>query len=90
MQKLKLDVKNAEVWSQNSCHACYNVKIMLASLGISFTEKIIGENVTKEEFFEKFPGAKTIPQVIINDQLIGGYVEFRKFIDDNIEKPQVV
>jgi len=90
MQKLKLDVQNAEVWSQKGCQACYNVKIILTSLDIPFTEKIIGENTTKEEFFSKFPGVKTIPQVTINNELIGGYVEFRKFIDDNTKKSEVV
>ena len=31
---------------------------------------------TREQMFEKFPSARTFPQITINGELIGGYTEF--------------
>ena len=31
---------------------------------------------SREEMFEKFPSARTFPQITINGELIGGYTEF--------------
>ena len=34
---------------------------------------------------EKFPTARTFPQITIDGESIGGYTEFREFIDSNRE-----
>ena len=31
---------------------------------------------TREQMFEKFPSARTFPQITVNGELIGGYTEF--------------
>ena len=36
-----------------------------------------------EDFFEKFPNAKTFPQIILNGEKIGGYHELEKWFEMN-------
>ena len=35
---------------------------------------------TQEEFFEKFPTARTFPQITIDEESIGGFMELREII----------
>ena len=35
------------------------------------------------DFFEKFPNAKTFPQIILNGEKIGGYHELEKWFEMN-------
>ena len=37
---------------------------------------MLDEDFTREELFEKFPSARTFPQITVNGELIGGYTEF--------------
>ena len=36
----------------------------------------LDEDFTREQMFEKFPSARTFPQITINGELVGGYTEF--------------
>ena len=44
---------------------------------------MLDKDFTREEFFKKFPNAKTFPQIIINQEHIGGYFELNKWLDQN-------
>ncbi len=72
----------AIVWSKPRCSYCVAAKELLASLGVSFEERIIGEGFTREQFFESNPNAKTVPQIYIQGELIGGYEELKTYIED--------
>ena len=41
--------------------------------------KIIIEKI----FFSKFPNARTFPQIIINEDHVGGYAELKRWLDQN-------
>lgn len=73
------------VWSKYHCPFCDQAKALLSSRGIAFEERKIGDGYTKEELLEAVPSARTVPQIIINDQLIGGFTELRKYISDTME-----
>ena len=49
--------------------------IVLKMNNIKFTEYHMGLDYTREEVLEKYPTQKTLPIVLINDELIGGYTE---------------
>ena len=53
-------------------------KILLKGLGIEFTESRIGNNITRDEFIEKFPDAKTVPYILVDGKPIGGYEQLKK------------
>ena len=41
---------------------------------------MLDEDFTREQLFEKFPTARTFPQITINGENIGGYTEFRDYV----------
>jgi len=72
----------ATVWSKYHCPYCDQAKALLKSKDISFEEKKIGDGYTKEELLEAVPTARTVPQIFIDDKLIGGFTELKKFLQD--------
>ena len=40
---------------------------------------MIDEDFTREELFEKFPTARTFPQITAHGEYIGGYTEFEQW-----------
>jgi glutaredoxin len=53
---------------------------LLTSKGITFEEKKIGDGYSKEELLEAVPNARTVPQIFINEQLVGGFTELREYL----------
>ncbi len=50
----------------------YAAKELLTRMKIPFNEAKIGTDVTREELLEVAPGAKTVPQIVIQHKVIGG------------------
>jgi glutaredoxin len=71
-------------WSKNDCQQCDQAKALLEQQGIEFEERRIGDGWTKEELLEYVPSARSVPQIFINDQLIGGFTELQKYIRENV------
>ena len=70
-----------EIYSKTNCGYCDRAKIRLQK----YSPKIhmLDEHYTREDFFKKFPSAKTFPQIIINNEHIGGYYELEKWLAFN-------
>ena len=68
----------AIIWSKYHCPYCDQAKALLTQKGISFEERKIGDGYSKEELLEAIPTARTVPQIFIDDQLIGGFTELRE------------
>ena len=69
----------ATVWSKYHCPQCDQAKALLTQKGIQFEEKKIGDGYTKEELLEAVPNARTVPQIFIDEQLIGGFNELKQY-----------
>lgn len=54
------------VYSQTNCPACLKLKAQLTKDGEEFSEIIIGKDITKEDFFDKFPNVRSVPFVVNN------------------------
>lgn len=65
------------VWSKYQCPYCDQAKALLNSKGIQFEERKIGDGWTKEDLLEAIPTARTVPQIIMDGELIGGFTELR-------------
>ncbi|MFN2339864.1 MAG: FAD-dependent oxidoreductase [Halanaerobium sp.] len=63
---------NIEVYSKDWCPYCKKAKAFLKSKGLNFKEIDINEGDNYEVMQER-TGNKTVPQIIINDQSLGGY-----------------
>lgn len=72
----------AVIWSKYHCPYCDKAKALLKMKGIEFEERKIGDGYTKEELLEAVPGARTVPQIFIDNQLIGGYTELEKYFKE--------
>ena len=64
-----------EIYGKKRCLFSHRAKQLCKREKLSHTYKQLGKDFTKEEFYEKFPGAKTFPQIIMNGEKIGGYTE---------------
>ena len=75
-------MSNVIIWSKYNCPYCDQAKALLKQRDVRFEERKIGDGYTKEELLEAIPTARTVPQIIINGNLIGGFIELRKYIDE--------
>jgi glutaredoxin len=71
----------AVVWSKYNCTFCEQAKALLKQKGIPFEEKKIGDGYTKEELLEAVPTARTVPQIFLDDNLIGGFTELKTHLE---------
>ena len=71
----------AVVWSKDACPFCVQAKALLTQKGIEFEERnIMAGTWTKEQLLEAVPNARTLPQIFLDDKLIGGFTELRKHL----------
>jgi len=60
------------------CAYCERAKALMKYYGVDFDNKIIGEDLSRDEFVEEHPNIKTIPAVFFDNKFIGGYMELEK------------
>jgi glutaredoxin 3 len=74
---------NAIVWSKYHCPFCDQAKALLTQRGIAYEERKIGDGYTKEDLLEAVPTARTVPQIFLDGELIGGFTELRKHLTES-------
>ena len=67
----------AIVWSKDQCPYCDQAKALLKSRNIEFEERNIMHNWTREQLLEAVPNARTVPQIFLDEELVGGFTELR-------------
>lgn len=74
------------VYSKPNCTYCEQAKQLLNAKQLTFEERVIDVGQTKvegvtyvtvEEVRARAPGAKTVPQIFLEDRLVGGFAELR-------------
>lgn len=71
-----------DIYTKPTCPYCVSTKHFLTERGHSFNEFILGENgVTKQNILDRLDGGdvRTVPQIFIDDEHIGGYSELIKW-----------
>lgn len=71
----------AIVWSKDQCPYCDQAKQLLTSRGIAFEERNITGDWTREQLQEAVPAARSVPQIFLDQQYIGGFNELRNYLD---------
>jgi glutaredoxin len=74
----------AIIWSKYQCPYCDQAKALLTSKGIAFEEKKIGDGYTKEDLLEAIPTARAVPQIFIDEELIGGFNELKNHLANRV------
>ena len=72
----------AIVWSKDNCTFCDQAKALLEQRNIAYEEKKIGHGYTREDLLEAVPTARTVPQIFVHNNHIGGFQELRKYIEE--------
>ena len=73
----------AIIWSKYNCNYCDQAKALLEQQGIEFEERKIGDGWTKEELLESVPNARSVPQILIDNQLIGGFTDLQRYLKEH-------
>ena len=82
---MKENKMKAIVWSKYHCPYCDQAKALLKQKGIEFEEKKIGDGYTKEDLLEAVPNARTVPQIFLDGQLIGGFTELKTKLTESLK-----
>ena len=59
---------------------CVQAKALLESKNIDYEERNVMHEWTKEQLLEVVPTARTLPQIFLDDNYIGGFNELRKHL----------
>ena len=71
-------MKKVVIYTGDLCIHCDWAVELLNRKNIEFTEYNIAKDTTKrEEMFKKSNGAKTVPQIFVDDHHVGGNVELQ-------------
>lgn len=73
---------NVVIWSKENCPQCDQAKALLKSKQLVYEERKIGNGYTREDLLEAAPMARTVPQIFIDGQHVGGVAELRGYISD--------
>jgi glutaredoxin 3 len=64
---------NVEIYTWSTCPFCIRAKALLKKKGVEFTEYCIdGDEAARAVMAERSQGRRSLPQIFINDQPIGG------------------
>jgi len=63
----------AVVWSKPACPFCVKAKNLLKNRGIEYEERNIAEGYKIEDLLALVPNARTMPQVWLDGEHLGGY-----------------
>jgi glutaredoxin len=71
------------LYSKNNCGYCVKAKNLLKNLGLEYTEKKFEDFSDMEKLFEDIgKTVKSMPQIKINGELIGGYNQLIEYLTD--------
>ena len=70
-----------EIFTAPNCGYCDSAKVLLKERGLSFVERNIAEAATLAEFRERLPRVRSIPQLFVDGEHIGGYEDLRLRLD---------
>jgi glutaredoxin 3 len=64
---------NVEIYTWETCPFCRRAKELLDSKAVDYQEYMIqGDDDARDKMAERANGRRTVPQIFINDQWIGG------------------
>ena len=63
------------VYTTTFCPYCQSAKRLLTQKGVAFTEVNLTDKPDELQALKQRTGLRTVPQIFINDELIGGYTE---------------
>ena len=69
-----MDIK---VYTKRRCSFCTAAKHWLSQRDYTYTEVSLDNQTIKESFVNDYPGLRTVPQIFVDGQNIGGFSELK-------------
>jgi glutaredoxin 3 len=66
-------LSNVVIYTTRVCPYCIRAKALLAKKGVSYSEVDVSNDQEKRVWLVTATGQRTVPQIFINDQPIGGF-----------------
>ena len=73
-------MKNFTVYSKEGCSYCQQILEVLGISELNYVEYKLGEDFTKEAFYGQFGEGATFPQVVLNNDNLGGCQESIRYM----------
>ena len=70
-----------EIWSKSQCIFCDKAVQLCQMKELEFKKYMIDVDYSREDLMEKFPNARTFPQITMDDIYIGGYTELEAHLN---------
>ncbi len=64
-----------QIYTQSRCPFCVCAKELFGRRNVNFDEINLDDKPLERKALQEKTGMRTVPQIFINDQLIGGYME---------------
>jgi len=71
---------NFTVYTRDGCPYCTQVKQVLQGKGYNYVEYKLGVDFQREAFYGQFGQGSTFPQVVLNNENLGGCTETVKYL----------
>ena len=71
------------VYSKPGCPFCTKIQTLLDLNDFDYTVYELDEDFTREQFYSEFGEGSTFPQVVLNDQNLGGCTDTIKYLQEN-------
>ncbi len=75
------DQPNIVIYGNESCAYCAAARMLLVKKGVRFHDIKVSDDGRREEM-ERLTGSRSVPQIIINDHLVGGFDELCALDED--------
>jgi glutaredoxin len=70
------------IYGKTQCPFCEKAKALCETRELKYEYRTLDVDYTKEELLETFPGARTVPQIVVNGQKVGGYEQFTQYLEE--------
>jgi len=74
------------IYSKSNCPFCEKAKSWFDSHGFTYTENKLDDEEQRLAFYQKIPGARSVPQIFIDDKHIGTYNDLLAKADTIVKK----
>ena len=70
------------IYGKYGCGYCEKAKNLLNSKNIKYEYISVGEELGINEFVEMYPNVKSVPYIINNKKIIGGFTDLQRYIEE--------
>ena len=67
------DIKEVKMYTKKVCPYCVKAKGLLSAKGLEWEEVSMEDPAIRESFMSEYPTVRTVTQIFINGNRIGGY-----------------